>query len=173
MKPIYPNRILPECWGNFLLIKTLGFGKSVHASGSGEFARYLNGEKKHEIYRKQRFIAIPDWDKKESQRRFFTRCFELSEPTKFQLVTGRHKEFDFHAVILVPAFEEFIWKSCDLSELDPGRFGFPDLKSFKTACKTIRVLDNDKVKNLLNTLKQKQSPPLLTLQSWITGIFQQ
>jgi hypothetical protein len=83
-------------------------------------------------------------------------------------IQRRRKAKTKHTLLIIsPAFEDWVFENANAVGVDPAKYGFPNRKSFRNACKTENASANPKLKQFLNTLKQKKSPGFQQLKKWI------
>jgi len=149
-------QIVPECYADTVLVEMLGFENPNHqlciGNVFGEFSKNLKN---------RRAVGIIDDDKEKPK--------SLDE---FELIEERNgvKRFgkDKHTIlILCPAFEAWVFENARAKGVDLAKYGFKNRKDFQKACKRTDVRKNDKVKQFLNTIKQKEAPGFIQLRDWI------
>jgi hypothetical protein len=73
-----------------------------------------------------------------------------------------------HTILIIsPAFEGWIFSNAEIKDIYPSDHGFKDVKYFGKICKSVNAGANHKLKQFLNTLKQKQAPGFTQLKTWI------
>ncbi len=92
--------------------------------------------------------------------------------SEFELIEERHGikrlgKAKHTILIICPAFEGWIFENANAKNVDPAQYGFKTHKDFQKACKRTDVGKNDKVKQFLNTLHQKNAPGFVQLCNWI------
>lgn len=149
-------QIVPECYADTVLVEMLGFKNPNHqlsiGTVFGEFSKNL---------RKRKAVGIIDDDKKKPK--------SLDE---FELIEERYGikrlRKDKHTILMIcPAFEGWIFENANAKNVDPAQYGFKTRKDFQKACKRTDVGKNDKVKQFLNTINQKEAPGFIQLRDWI------
>jgi len=150
-------QILPECFADTLLVEMLGF-KPNHISGIGEVINTLSDN-----FKNRAAVGIIDNDKRKPND--FVKFTLDKEKVGIQ---RRHKANTKHTLLVIsPAFEDWVFENASAVGVDPAKYGFSTRKSFRNACKTENASANPKLKQFLNTLKQKKSPGFAQLKTWI------
>jgi hypothetical protein len=150
-------QILPECYADTLLVEMLGFEPN-HKSGIGEVINTLT-----ESFKNRPAVGIIDNDKRKPND--FVNFALDKEDTGIQ---RRRKADTKHTLLVItPAFEDWVFENANAVGIDPANYGFRTRKSFRVACKTENASANPKLKQFLNTLKQKKSPGFKQLKTWI------
>ena len=155
-------QLLPECYADTLLVEMLGFKYPNHRSSINEVANAML----HKGYKNQLAIGIIDEDKR--QPKYFSE-FETIDSSD-RLTLKKHPDKHHFLIILSPAFEKFIAFAAEAVEVSLEDYGFDREKYFKSICKSQQVASNQDVKQLLNTINQKESPPTEQLKIWIEKI---
>jgi hypothetical protein len=152
-------RVLPECYGDTLLIDILGFKNPNHQFGISVVAQVMLDKFSNRLA-----IGVVDDDKKNHPKYFSE--FELIEE-KDNLILKKHPDKKHYLIFFCPAFETWIWNHSNDLGVDPTRFNIRDFKRFKTLTKSQNVHENENIKQFLNALKQKKGSPLKTIISWL------
>jgi len=155
-------QLLPECYADTLLVEMLGFKYPNHRSSINEVANAML----HKGYKNQLAIGIIDEDKR--QPKYFSE-FETIDSSD-RLTLKKHPDKHHFLIILSPAFEKFIAFAAEAVEVSLEDYGFDREKYFKSICKSQQVASNQDVKQLLNTINQKESPPTEQIKTWIEKI---
>jgi len=153
--------ILPECYVDTLLVHMLGFPNPNHQFSIGQVA---NSMKKP--YKTRLAIGVVDNDK---QQPAYFKKFELIEE-KHGLIRKKHPDFKHHLIILCPAFERWVMQVAHDAEVDVSKYGFKNLKQLQRITKNMYISQNQSFKQFLNTLKQKNPPPVATFITWVNDI---
>lgn len=152
-------RVLPECYGDTLLIDILGFKNPNHQFSISEVAKTMSGK-----FSDRLAIGVVDDDKKNKPGYFSE--FKMIEE-KHGLILKKHPDKKHYLIFLCPAFESWIWKHANNLDIDSTRFKIRDFDHFKNLTKSQNVHKNENVKQFLNALKQKNNSPLNTLHAWL------
>jgi len=155
-------QLLPECYADTLLIEMLGFTYPNHQNSINEVANVML----HKGYKNQLAIGIIDEDKR--QPKYFSE-FETIASTE-RLALKKHPDKRHFLIILSPAFEKFITFAAEAVEVSLEDYGFGKEKYFKSVCKSQQVASNQEIKQLLNTINQKESPLTEQIKTWIEKI---
>jgi len=149
-------QIIPECYADTLLVEILGFKRPSHQLGIGKVIGMFDKNFKNKFA-----VGIIDDDKVKPKD---LDSFEISEINCNikRLSKGKHS-----ILIISPAFEDWIFENAQEAGVDPTVFGFQTRKFFRETCKRQDADKNQKLKQFLNTLKQKQAPGFAQLKSWI------
>lgn len=155
-------QIIPECYADTLLIEMLGFKQPNHQPGIGSV---INAFSKKDL-RNRLAIGIIDRDK--VQPKSLDHYEIIGEDSGIQI---RKKPQTRHWVLVIsPAFEDWIYTNANAVGVDPANFGFNTRAIFRSTTKRTDVGKNQQVKQLINTLKQKEAPGLAKLQSLISDL---
>jgi len=150
--------ILPECYGDTLLLEMLGFKRLNHqTSGIGQVIKVMR-----EKYQNRLAIGIIDADKKITPT-YFKEFLLEKEENGIRLL--KHTNQNHFLIMVSPALEGFILKAAQEVEIQSKTFD--SLKKLKRITKSIHVSRNQEFKNFLNTLRQKKAPGFLTIQNWL------
>ncbi len=159
------NNIIPECYADTVLVEILGFSYPNHSplNNVSHVLRTIKGKRP-----KEKVVGIIDSDRGRSEK--YLKKDKLLR--HFNLVGEEEgiKKYTFEnqtILILYPAFEGWIFDNADQNGLDTSKYGFPTSKEFKKACKDVEAKNNDRLKQFLNALKQKNASGFLQLKSWI------
>lgn len=155
-------QILPECYADTLLIEILCRKIPNHQLSIGEVANAML----HKSYKNQLAIGVIDADKKKPA--YFLEFNMIESFDNIEL--KQHPDKKHYAIIIAPAFELFVKNAADEVEVDLATFGFKDMKQFRNICKNINVGKNQQIKQLLNTINQKQAPSTEQIKTWINNI---
>lgn len=157
-------QLLPECYADTLLIEILGYKNPIHQPSISEVANAMA----HKGYKNQLAIGVIDKDR--NMPAYFA-DFEVLKTAK-SLELKKHSPKKHYTIILCPAFEVFIKTAAEEVEVDLAKFGFGNLKYFKSICKSIHAARNQELKQLLNTINQKQAPSVEQIKIWINEIIE-
>ncbi len=157
-------QLLPECYADTLLIDILGYKNPNHQPSISEVANAMS----HRGYKNQLAIGVIDKDK--NMPAYFA-DFEVLKRTE-SLELKKHPQKKHYTIILCPAFEVFIQTAAEEVKIDLAKFGFGNLKYFKSVCKSIHAAKNQNLKQLLNTINQKQAPSTEQIKNWINEIIE-
>lgn len=148
--------IFPECYADTLLVEMLGFALPSHKLGIGAVQNVLTDLKKS-----VNAVGIVDNDKKKPKHFGQFKFEETKENFK-------NLKLDKQTVLVIcPAFEDWGFENASSVGVDPAKYGFRTKKYFKEVSKKVNASDNQDLKQLLNTLKQKQAPGFTQLKTWI------
>jgi len=153
-------QVVPECYADTLLVEILGIEKPNHALNSN--ISYVLKRVK-ESRPDQKVVGIIDSDRGKSEKSLLD-GFKLVEEQHGlkKYVRGKHT-----ILVVCPAFEGWIFKVAADENVEPAKYGFDKQKKFAQECKRQDVKRNDRVKNFLGLLKQKQCPGFIQLKTWI------
>lgn len=152
------TNIYTECWADSLLIEMLGFKKPNHQVGINEVIKQLLQTKVNKA------IGIIDDDKKKTSITFKEFKF-IEEKESMRLL--QYPSSNKHLILLKPAFEKWVFEQAEQKNIDSAEYGFTKLKDFARLSKSMYVNENQKVKQFLNTIHQKQSAGFIQLKQWI------
>ena len=157
-------RIIPECHIDTLITQSILDLKVNHAASSGAVANKMKGD-----FAKKKALGIVDNDKKRVPNYFSE--FELIEETK-GLQFKKHKEREHYLIIVSPAADKWIYNSAiDLGiDLTASPYKIKNFKGFLRLTKSHKVAENQSIKDLLNTLKQKKGSPFHIFKNWVNEI---
>ena len=96
--------------------------------------------------------------------------FQIIEE-KGDLLFKKHKEFNHYLIFVTPDCENWLFEMADSLGIDQKKYGFKDVKALKRVTKRMAVVNDPKVKNFLNTLKQKKGSPFHNIRKWIESIW--
>lgn len=149
-------QIIPECYADTVLVELLGFKGPNHQLGIGKVFGSFDKN-----YQNRLAVGIIDDDKVKPKD---LDAFEKSEKKEgiLRLKKGKHS-----ILVISPAFEDWVFENAQATNTDPSKFGFRTSKDFQKACKRMDVSANQKVKEFLNALKQKEAPGFQQLKIWI------
>lgn len=151
------HNVLPECYADTLLVELLGFKGAKHQLGIGQV---FNTLKNH--FSKQKAVGIIDDDK---QKPVGIKDFEEVE-SKHKIQKLLSKDGKHTLLIIQPAFEDWVFANAAAVSIDiPTEF--ENKKRFRKICKDKNAAGNQALKNFLNTLKQKNAPGFVQLETWI------
>jgi len=150
--------LLPECYGDTLLVEILGFKRPNHqTSGIGQVIKVMK-----EKYQTRLAIGLIDADKKITPTYF--QEFQLEkEENGIKLL--KHQERNHYLIMVAPALETFILQAAE--DVGLQKKPFDTLKGLKRITKSIHVRQNQDFKNFLNTLRQRKAPGFVTIQNWL------
>jgi hypothetical protein len=155
--------VIPECFADTVLVEILGFSFPNH-SPLNNVSNVLNTIRK--THPSEKVVGIIDSDRGKSEKLLkkaldgFTFVEDKNNIKKF--IRENHT-----ILIISPAFEGWIFSNAAMKDIDPADHGFKDVKYFGKVCKSVNAGANQKLKQFLNTLKQKQAPGFAQLKSWI------
>jgi len=150
--------LLPECYGDTLLVEILGFKRPNHqTSGIGQVIKVMK-----EKYQNRLAIGLIDADKKITPSYF--QEFHLEEE-KHSLKLLKHQDRNHYLIMVSPALEGFILQAA--VDVKIKQKPFDNLKNLKRITKNINVGQNQDFKNFLNRLRQKKAPGFITIQKWL------
>jgi len=154
------HRIIPECYGDTVFIEVLGYKNPTRALNINEVLKSLASRKPN-----NKSIGIVDNDKKAQK---FLGQYDLIESPKKLDTLSKIKLYTNHLLIIIkPELEPFLRNCAQETNINPSDYGFCDIKLLENACKDFHTHKNDRLKNFLNTLKQKQHPAIVQIQNWI------
>jgi hypothetical protein len=152
-------RLLPECYGDSVLVELLGFKRPNHqVDGINAVLDELEKYKP-----KLNAAGVIDFDKNilhPYYKEFETIAIENN------LTKMKHKERNHFLILITPALEKFILKAA--MEVDvPSPFSEKRLKQIS---KTREAENNQQLKQFLNRIIQKKAPGTETLKAWLREI---
>ena len=154
------KRLIPECFGDTMLIELLGFPKQNHQKGITKVISTLSSK-----YRDERGIGIIDDDKKKGLA-----GFSQTNETEELILLKKHDQ-PHYLILLKPALEKWILKNAELSGILRKDFGLPDdFDSFRKIIKDINIGQNKNFRRFLLAIKEKNPEPMATLCGWIHEI---
>jgi len=150
--------IIPECYGDTLLLEMLGFKRLNHqTSGIGQVIKVMRDK-----YQNRLAIGVIDADKKITPT-YFQEFFLEKEKNGIKLL--KHKNQRHFLIMVSPALEGFLLNAALEVELQSK--SFDSLKKLKRITKSQYVSQNQEFKSFLNTLRQKKASGFLTIQNWL------
>ncbi|MEM6317959.1 MAG: hypothetical protein AAF960_09825 [Bacteroidota bacterium] len=150
--------LLPECYGDTLLLEMLGFKKTNHqTSGIGQVIKVMK-----EKYANRLAVGLIDADKKITPS-YFKEFQQIEAENRLKLL--KYQQRNHYLIMVTPALEKFILQAA--IDVDKDEKPFNNLKSLKRLTKSIHVSQNQDFKNFLNTLRQRKAPGFLTNQNWL------
>lgn len=149
--------LIPECYVDTELIRIIRSKLPRHEQGISKVIGIL--EEKRNVNKK--LIGVVDKDK---QKHSHFSDFKVVKETT-HLILKKHKERKHYLIVICPAIE--VWL-LDCAKMVEARHDFDSLESLKRLAK--RTIVDSKVKNFINTLKQKQAPPMVQINTWIEDI---
>ncbi len=156
-------QLLPECEGNTLLIEMLGYKNPNHSSNIGAVANKMQKD-----FKNRTAIGIIDKDKSSVPSYF--KEFTIIDSFDY-LELKKHAEREHYAILLIPAFEDFILKIADDVGVSFTTYKFNTEKYFREQCKKQNTRSNQNLKNFLGTIiNQKQAPSTEQVKAWINDI---
>ncbi len=155
------NRVLPECFIDTLLVRFAIDDKPRHMDGIGEVAKLMRNSPRKLL------VGVVDNDKNLPP---YFKDFEIIE-RKAGLLFKKHNSFKHYLIFVDPDCENWLFETANSLGVNTKQYGFKDVKSLKRATKRMAVVDNPKVKDFLNTLKQKKGSPIKTMRRWIEDVF--
>ena len=157
-------KILPECYGDTLLIEMLGYRKPNHqTSGIGQVIKVMQEKLKGHLA-----LGIVDNDKKITPK-----YFEEFESVKEEnsLILKKHPKQNHHLILLNPALEKFLLcgaKNCGVKQ---SEIPYSE-KDLRRLMKSQRVGSNKEIRKFIQKVITKKSPETETLKLWIENIFE-
>ena len=152
--------IIPECYGDTLLIKTIGYKSANHKHGIGE----VNNTMKKYFVNKPA-IGIIDNDKK-SIPSDFNKFTEIER--KHNLILKRESNSRHFLIVINPALED--WIESVGNSLGIKRPYPKNRKEYRKVMKSFMVDKNPQITSYFNSIKQKNPPALRTMKKWIDDI---
>lgn len=149
-------QIIPECYADTLLVEMLGFARPNHQLGIGKVVGLFEKGLKNRAA-----VGIIDDDKVKPKDLDSFKIAAESHNIK-RLTKGKHS-----ILVICPAFEDWVFENAAAVGIDPTEYGFHSRKQFRKICKMQGVASNQGLKQLFNTLKQKQAPGFRYLKTWI------
>lgn len=151
------HNVLPECYADTLLVELLGFKGANHQNGIGQVLKTLKTR-----FSKQKAVGIIDDDK---QKPAGIKDFEEVD-SKHNIQKLLSKDSKHTLLIIQPAFEDWVLANAAAVSVNiPTEF--ENKKRFRKICKDNNAAGNQALKNFLNTLKQKNAPGFVQLETWI------
>ena len=155
-------KILPECYGDTVLVESLGYKKPNHqTSGVGQVIRIMDEKFKNSIA-----VGVIDKDKKMTAK-YYQEFTEIE--TKNGIAKMKHPDKK-HFFITHAPLEAFLIQAADDVDVDITRYGFKDVKSLMKITKSINIGQHQRFKDFLNTLNQKNTPSFVTMKLWLQEI---
>jgi len=155
--------ILPECYADTELIKILGFKRANHCSNIGEVANRMQKN-----YTRKLAIGVVDNDKPGKPPSYFKKFKVIENCKGFDI---KHLEHTKHYLIVIdPALEQFILNTAENLKISTKKYGFKNLKSLLRVTKKKTISQNQKFKDLLNTLRQKKNSPLQEMTNKLNSL---
>ncbi len=156
------DRVLPECYGDTALIEMLGYKNPNHQlSGIGQVLKVMD-----EKLAKQKVVGIIDDDKKKTSNYF---KYFVEQEAKNDLIKMKHSDRNHFLIIVQPVFDMFVWNAAFEKEVNVSDY-YKTFEIFKKASKKQSVSKDQKFKQFLNTIKQKNASGFETLKLWLEEI---
>jgi hypothetical protein len=156
-------RILPECYGDTLLIEILGYSKPNHQQPGG-INRVLDTLEKK--YPGQTAVGIIDKDKKITPAYF--QNFQKQKETN-HLILRKHRQRNHYLILVIPALERFLLTAAAECGIPDTEIPFTE-KRLKDISKTQHADSNQQLKQFMNRIIQKKAPGTETLKTWLNEI---
>ncbi|MCC6370535.1 MAG: hypothetical protein IT236_05955 [Bacteroidia bacterium] len=151
--------VIPECYGDTLLVKTLGYSSPNHKHGIGEVN---NTMKKY--FNNRIAIGVIDNDKAAGPSDF--NRFVLIE-SKGSLSLKKRPGTQHFLITLNPALERWIEEVGNSVNVTRPYSNYED---FKKALKDFNVEKDAKITTYFNTIKQKNPTAFRQIKNWIRQI---
>jgi hypothetical protein len=74
-------------------------------------------------------------------------------------------------IVISPAIEGLLLECAEQANIDLGHYKIRNRKHLQQICKSINASQNQNLLAFINTLKQKNPPPIATMKSWIKEAF--
>ncbi|MCB9231957.1 MAG: hypothetical protein H6581_09855 [Bacteroidia bacterium] len=158
------SRILPECYADTCLVRVL-IRENVtnHNCSKGQVANLMRDNKRLQ----SKALGIVDHDPTRKNVPNYFKTFQLVEESH-DLRKLKHPEKNQYLIEICPAFETWILNCAELVNYTKGM----DLNQLKKLTKTMKSTDDPVLKQYLQVLLDKKSPPVLTLQEWIIDLME-
>lgn len=154
------SRIFTECHADTLVVsRILELPRVNHQAN-------INAVLSSIIVTKGKCIGVVDDDKRKPPE--FT-DFQLEDEESCIRLYGFEKS---RLIVISPAIEGFLLNCAEEAKIDPSKYKIRNRKRLQQMCKSINAAQNQDLLSFINTLKQKNPPPIATLKSWITTTFQ-
>ena len=153
------SRIFTECHADTLVVsRILELPRVNHQAN-------INAVLSSIIVTKGKCIGVVDNDKRKPPE--FNE-FHLKDQVSNISLYGFEKS---RLIVISPAIEGFLFDCAEEANIDPGKYKIHNRKRLQQICKSINAAKNQNLLNFINTLKQKNPPPIATLKSWIQSAF--
>lgn len=150
--------LIPECNVDTIFVESLHYKSPNHAPSITQVSRIMENRPL------QRAMGFVDNDKKQPQ--YFSNFVQIDYSTNVKLL--KHKEREHYLVVVNPAMDEFLYKICQDLDIGLSKYHLPrDFKAFKSFTKKDAIKNNIGFRNLLNTVSQKNPPPIQKIKDWI------
>lgn len=144
----YPN-LVSECNVDTAFVEMIGYMEPNHAPNIHQVSSILEKQKS----------AVPcigfiDDDKKKPA---YISSFKLFKKGRYISIL-KHPSKNQFLVVAIPAMDSVIHNLCTDLGIDLSKYGFPkDFKAFLVRTKKIAIKNDKNFKNLLNTIKQRNT----------------
>jgi len=155
-------KILPECYGDTVLVESLGYKRPNHqTSGVGQVIRIMDEKFKNSIA-----VGVIDKDKKMTAK-YYQQFVEIEVENGIAKMKHPDKK---HFFITHAPLELFLINAANDVNIEITKYGFKDVKTLMKITKKINIGQNQQFKNFLNTLNQKNTPSFATMKKWLEEI---
>lgn len=151
-------RVLPECEGDTLWIWFLLKQKTEHVKGCDNVIIKINKSRENELR-----IGIVDNDKRKSSTYSnFGKIIKTSDGVKLvQKLNTKH-----FLIIVDPAIEKWLLRMAEVSKIKHSY----TFNSLQKDMKSEKVENNNRVKQFMNTIYQKNPPGVSAFKNWLTSL---
>lgn len=157
------NYLIPECYGDSLLVRFLGFQSPNHQHGIGEVANVMIKK-----FENKKVVGLIDNDK--TFPSYFDEFVIIENHSKHRFQVKKHKKHNHYLVCISPAFEG--WIEAAGNEVGLKR-PYTDEKEYRKKCKSYHVSKDAKITAFLNNIRQKKSPSFLQLKKTVENLYKQ
>ncbi len=158
--------ILPECYVDTKVaeIVSSSFEKYNHQHGCGQIAYQLKNR-----FRDIIALGIIDEDKNKGPvAKYFLEFDEIISEN--DLILKKHKDRKQYLILICPEIEQWLLMNAISVNVDLSNFNLPShLDGFKKATKTQNIDSNQGFYQFIKHLLKKNSPGIMTFQSWISA----
>lgn len=155
------TRIFPECDADTLLVELIRKKTPQHCFGNSRVAAQM--EKR--LNSRDTHIGVVDSDKFKRTPHYLKTFKKEIATEKSGLILRQKDKTNQYLVFIHPKFEPWIWKCAELAQLKPSRWGFNTIDQLYAVTKH-GAFENQRLKNFLNAIVQKNPPPINQLRKW-------
>lgn len=154
---MFSPHIIPECWADTLLIKTLGYTTPNHQSGVGQVNNIMNKDFKNKFA-----IGIVDNDKRQPSD--FKKFKELKK--EYGLILKRKPNTKHYLIMVSPAVDK--WLETVGNSVEVTRPYKRNDKEYLKQMKSKDIGNNKQITTYFNTIKQKNPAAFKIINDWIS-----
>lgn len=152
--------LIPECNVDTAFVEMCGYRRPNHAPSISQVSYILEQKMS-----KRRAIGFVDNDKRKPK--YFDEFNEIDRTNNARLL--KHSNRHHYLVIVNPDMDTFIFNLCKELNIDLQRHNIPrDFTAFVSLTKKESIKNNLQFRNLLNTIRQRNSAEINRIRYWIS-----